>query len=146
MNWKSLIWKELWQRPTAMITSLIAVTFGVTALVAIQNIIVFSEEEIAHRMENLGANVLVLPPTVTLQDYYAADMHGQTMPEEYVTKLALARMTGVENLAPKLCVPATVDSIPFTLTGILPRSEFQKKTAWQGLGFLTNPVGADHKG
>ena len=62
--------------------------------------------------------------------YYGADMHGKTMPEEYVTRLALARMPGVENLAPKLCADASVDSIPITLTGILPRSEFQAKTAW----------------
>lgn len=143
MNLCSLIWKELWQRPTPMLTSLVAVTLGVTALVAIQNITVFSERQIASDMESLGANVLVLPPSITLQDYYAADMHGQTMPEEYVTRLALARMPGVQNLAPKLCVEADVDSIPVTLTGILPRSEFQAKAAWQGLGMITNAVGSD---
>ncbi|QDV14839.1 Macrolide export ATP-binding/permease protein MacB [Rosistilla oblonga] len=143
MQLKSMIWKELWQRPTPMLTSLLAVTLGVTALVAIQNITVFSERKIAGDMESLGANVLVLPPNVSLQDYYSADMHGHTMPEEYVTRLALARMAGVENLAPKLCVAAEVDSIPVTLTGILPRSEFQAKSAWQGLGMLTNAVGTD---
>ncbi len=138
MTLRSLIWKELWQRPTPMLTSLLAVTLGVTALVAIQNITVFSERKIAGDMESLGANVLVLPPSITLQDYYAADMHGQTMPEEYVTRLALARLPGVQNLAPKLCVEASVDTIPVTLTGILPRSEFQAKSAWQGLGLITN--------
>jgi putative ABC transport system permease protein len=143
MKLRHLIWKELWQRPTPMLTSLLAVTLGVTALVAIQNITVFSERKIAGDMESLGANVLVLPPSVTLQDYYGADMHGHTMPEEYVTRLALARLPGVENLAPKLCVGADVDSVPVTLTGILPRSEFQAKAAWQGLGMLGNAVGSD---
>lgn len=143
MKLRNLIWKELWQRPTPLITSLAAVALGVTALVAIQSITVFSEEKIAGDMQSLGANVLVLPTSVSLQDYYAADMHGQTIPEEYVTQLALARMAGVENLAPKLCVAAEVDSIPVTLTGILPRSEFEAKTAWQGMSFLANPVGTD---
>ncbi len=143
MTLRSLIWKELWQRPTPMLTSLLAVTLGVTALVAIQNITVYSEQKIAGDLESLGANVLVLPPTVTLQDYYGADMHGQTMPEEYVTQLALARMPGVQNLAPKLCVEASVDTIPVTLTGILPRSEFEAKSAWQGLNMLSSPVGSD---
>ncbi|APZ96431.1 ABC transporter permease [Fuerstiella marisgermanici] len=143
MKLRNLIWKELWQRPTPLITSLAAVALGVTALVAIQSITVFSEEKIAGDMQSLGANVLVLPTSVSLQDYYAADMHGQTIPEEYVTQLALARMAGVENLAPKLCVAAEVDSIPVTLTGILPRSEFETKTAWQGMSFLANPVGTD---
>ncbi|MBD3675366.1 MAG: ABC transporter permease [Planctomycetaceae bacterium] len=143
MKLRTLIWKELWQRPTTMLTSLLTVTLGVAALVAIQNITVSSERKIAGDMESLGANVLVLPDNVSLQDYYSADMHGQTMPEEYVTRLALARMPGVENLAPKLCVAATVDSIPVTLTGILPRSEFQAKSAWQGLNLIANPVGSD---
>ncbi|WP_145265866.1 ABC transporter permease [Calycomorphotria hydatis] len=142
MNLRSMIWKELWQRPTPMLTSLLAVTLGVTAMVSIQNITVFSEKKIAGDMESLGANVLVLPPAVTLQDYYSADMHGHTMPEEYVSRLALARMPGVENLAPKLCVESNLDSIPVTVTGILPQSEFQAKTAWQGLGLLS-PVGSD---
>ncbi len=143
MKLRSLVWKELWQRPTPMLTSLLAVTLGVTALVAIQNMAVSSEKQIAGEMESLGANVLVLPPKVGLQDYYAADMHGETMPEEFVTRLALAKMPGVQNLAPKLCVPATVDSIPVTLTGILPRAEFQAKAAWQGASLLMNPVGSD---
>ena len=142
MRLRSMIWKELWQRPTPMLTSLLAVTLGVTAMVAIQNIAVFSERKIASDMESLGANVLVLPPSVTLQDYYSADMHGQTMPEEYVSRLALARMPGVENLAPKLCVESDVDSIPVTVTGILPQSEFQAKSAWQGIG-LISAVGTD---
>ena len=111
-------------------------------MVAIQNITVFSEQKIAGDMESLGANVLVLPPAVSLQDYYSADMHGHTMPEEYVSRLALARMPGVENLAPKLCVESDVDSIPVTVTGILPQSEFEAKAAWQGLG-LISPVGTD---
>jgi len=143
MSLRSLIWKELWQRPTPMLTSLLAVTLGVTALVAIQNITVSSERKIAGDMETLGANVLVLPPSVSLQDYYAADMHGETMPEEYVTRLALARMPGVQNLAPKLCVDASVEGEPVTLAGILPRSEFHAKAAWQGLNLLVNPVGSD---
>ncbi len=143
MKLRSMIWKELWRRPTPMLTSLLAVTLGVTAMVAIQNITVFSEQKIAGDMESLGANVLVLPPAVTLQDYYSADMHGHTMPEEFVSRLALARMPGVENLAPKLCVASDVDSIPVTVTGILPQSEFQAKAAWQGLGLIINAVGTD---
>ena len=42
MKLRSMIWKELWQRPTPMLTSLLAVTLGVTAMVAIQNITVLS--------------------------------------------------------------------------------------------------------
>jgi len=143
MKIQHLIWKEMRKRPTPMITSLLAVTLGVMALVAIQNIAVFSQRKIAGDMESLGANVLVLPPNASLQDYYAADMHGETMPEEFVTRLAFAKLPGVENLAPKLCVETSADGQDVTVTGILPRSEYQAKSAWQGLGMFTSAVGSD---
>jgi hypothetical protein len=44
---------------------------------------------------------------VSLQDYYAADLHGEVLPEEYVQRITLSRMEG-DNLSPKLCVPATL--------------------------------------
>ncbi|TWT66383.1 ABC transporter permease [Allorhodopirellula solitaria] len=143
MKIQHLIWKEMRKRPTPMITSLLAVTLGVMALVAIQNIAVFSQKKIAGDMESLGANVLVLPPNASLQDYYAADMHGETMPEEFVTRLAFARLPGVENLAPKLCVETSASGQDVVVTGILPRSEYQAKSAWQGLGMFASDVGSD---
>ena len=40
-----------------------------------------------------------LPEGVTLQDYHAADAHGKSLPEEYVTRITLAKKVGVEELA-----------------------------------------------
>lgn len=82
MRLRTLIWKELWQRPPPMLTSVLAVTLGVTVRVAIRITTVFSEQKIAGDVESLGANVLVLPPAAMMQEYYSADMHGDTMPEE----------------------------------------------------------------
>ena len=143
MRLRNLIWKELRQRPTPMFTGLLTVTLGVTALVAIQHITISSEEKISQDMDTLGANVLVLPNSVSLDDYYSADMHGKTMPEEFVTRLALARLPGVQNLAPKLCLETSAEEHQFILTGILPKSEFQAKSAWQGLNLVANPIGSD---
>lgn len=143
MNLRTLIWKEMRGRATPMLTSLLAVSLGVMALVAIQNLTGASEEQIAGQLETLGANVLVLPRKASLQDYYAADLHGETLPEEYVSKLALARLPGVEHLAPKLCVETKVDDRAVTVTGILPQQEFESKAAWQGLGMLSESIGSD---
>jgi putative ABC transport system permease protein len=114
-----------------MATCLLAVTLGVTALVAIRSVTVFSEQAVSEKLEALGANVLLLPPGVSLQDYYGADLHGATLPEEVATELALANLEGVEQIAPKLCVPAEWHGKEVTLTGILPQSEFQAIAAWQ---------------
>ena len=92
-------------------------------------------------MDSLGANVLVLPKSATLQDYYAADMQGDTIPEEYVTQLAMSDLQGLDNLSPKLSLPVEVAGRTFTLTGILPKSEFQAKASWQGAGIFSRPAG-----
>ena len=141
MNFTTLVWKEIRERPTAMLTGLLTITLGVAALVAIRNVTFFSERAVARELEALGANVLVLPQGVTLQDYYSADLHGQTMPEQHVQQLAFSNLEGVENLAPKLCVPARLNERNVILTGILPQSEFQAKAAWQSANLFSK-----HKG
>ena len=138
MRWTTVLFKELRERPTAVVSALLAVVLGTAALVTIRNISVFSEQKVAQDLEALGANVLLLPKGVTLQDYYAADQHGQTMPEEHGERLALANLQGVENISPKLCVSAALGERNVTLTGILPQSEFRTKAAWQGMQMFSN--------
>lgn len=141
MRLRTLIGKELVERPVPMLTCLLAILLGVSALVAIRTVTVYSEMTVARELDSLGANVLILPKGVTLQDYYAADLHEETLPEEYVERITLSRLEGVDNLSPKLCVPVTLGGRPVTLTGILPKSEFQAKAAWQGAGIFARPIG-----
>ena len=141
MTFTTLVWKEIRERPTAMLTGLLTITLGVAALVAIRNVTFFSEQAVARELQALGANVLVLPQGVTLQDYYSADLHGQTMPEQHVQQLTFSNLEGVENLAPKLCVPARLNERGIILTGILPQSEFQAKAAWQSANLFSKRKG-----
>lgn len=132
MKFTTLVWKEIRERPTAMLTGLLTIILGTAALVAIRNVTFFSDKAVARELKALGANVLVLPQGVTIQDYYAADLHGQTMPEQYVHELAFSNLEGVEHLSPKLCLPTQLKGRGTILTGILPQSEFRGKAAWQG--------------
>jgi putative ABC transport system permease protein len=141
MRLPTLIGKELSERPVPMLTCLLAILLGVTALVAVRTVTVYSELAVARELDSLGANVLILPKGVTLQDYYSADLHGETLPEDYVERITLSRLEGVDNLSPKLCVPATLGDRPVTLTGILPKSEFAAKAAWRGAGIFSRPIG-----
>jgi putative ABC transport system permease protein len=149
MRLRSLAWKEFLHRPLPMITGLVAVILGVAALVSVQTIARSSEARVAAQLERLGANVLVLPRSASLQDYYAADAHGATLPEEYVTRLALSREIGVEGIAPRLSLATQLDGQRVVLTGILPRADFQAKAAWQGVDLLSDglaPIGTKHAG
>jgi len=131
MTLRTIVWKEIWQRPSAVVTCVLAILFGVAALVAIRHITVFSEQEVGRQLQSLGANILVLPQGASLQDYYSADQNGLTLPEERVTEIMMAGLAGVERLSPRLCVPIRLEGQPLTLVGILPQAEFQAKAAWE---------------
>src|SRR5688572_30389566 len=133
MNLRTLVWRELLERPTAMLTGTLAILLGVCALVAIRHVTVFSELEVGRQLESLGANLLVLPKGATLQDYYSADLTEQTLPESHVTSILLANLPGVERLSPRLCTSAKLGERDVTLTGILPQAEFQTKSVWQSV-------------
>ncbi|OHB81317.1 MAG: cell division protein FtsX [Planctomycetes bacterium RBG_16_64_12] len=141
MRLRTLVWRELFERKSQMLTSFLAIFLGITTVVAIKNITFYSEKAVARELDTLGANVLVLPKSVSLQDYYSADMHDEVIPEEYVLRLTLSNIQGVDNLSPKLCVPVNIQEKNFTLTGILPKSEFQAKAAWGGAGIFSRPIG-----
>ncbi len=136
MRLPTLVWKELRERPSAMLTSGLTILLGVAAVVAIRHVTVHAEGEVHRQLVALGANVLILPSEATLQDYYAADQSGKTLPEEHVSEVFFAGLTGVEKVSPKLSVPATFSGQPVILTGILPQSEFKTKVAWQSVSMF----------
>ncbi len=137
MRLRTLVWKELRERPYAMLTSGLAILLGVAALVAIRHLTVHSELEVGRQLATLGANILILPKDASLQSYYAADQNGRTLPEEHVSEVLMAGLTGVEKVSPKLSVPARLGEHDVTLTGILPQSEFQTAATWQSIGLFS---------
>jgi putative ABC transport system permease protein len=141
MRLRTLVLREIFERKSQLLTSFLAILLGITVIVSIKNISHYSEMAVAREMDSLGANVLVLPKSSTLQDYYAADMQGETIPEEYVTTLAMSDLAGLDNISPKLSMPVELQVKTFTLTGILPKSEFQAKAAWSGAGVFSRPIG-----
>src|SRR4030067_1857804 len=105
MRLRTLVLREIFERKSQLLTSFLASLLGITVIVSIKNITYYSEKAVALEMDSLGANVLVLPKSSTLQDYYAADMQSETIPEEYVTRLAMSDLAGLDNLSPKLSMP-----------------------------------------
>lgn len=141
MRLRTLVWREIFERKSQLATSFLAILLGITVIVSIKNITFYSEKAVSREMDSLGANVLILPKSATLQDYYAADMQGDTIPREYIDQLALSNLEGLDNVSPKLSVPVELKGLKFHLTGILPKKEFQAKAAWQGAGIFSRPIG-----
>ncbi len=70
MKLRTLVWRELFERKSQMLTCFLAILVGITLVVASMNVLSYSEKAVAVEMDSLGANVLVLPKSATLQDYY----------------------------------------------------------------------------
>jgi putative ABC transport system permease protein len=138
---KTMVWREVFERKNQLATSLLAILLGIAAIVGIKNVTVYSEKAVARELDALGANILILPKSVSLQGYYTADMQGEVFPEDYVNRLATSGLQGLDNLSPKFSVPVEVAGRRFTLTGILPKNEFAAKTAWMGAGVFARPEG-----
>ncbi len=139
MKLRTIVWREIFERKNQLATSFIAIFLGITAIVAIRNVAYYSQKAVARELDALGANILILPKSATLQDYYSADMQEDDFPEEYVERLMLSDIQGLDNLSPRLSSPVEVAGRSFTLTGILPMNEFKAKAAWQGAGIFARP-------
>ncbi|MBI5059933.1 FtsX-like permease family protein [candidate division KSB1 bacterium] len=141
MNLRTLVWREIFERKNQLATSFMAILLGITVIVSIKNVTFYSEKAVSRELDALGANVLILPKSVSMQDYYSADLQTEEIPEEYVDRLIHSDLEGLDNLSPKLSVPISVRNQHVTLTGILPKEEFAAKAAWEGAGIFSRPQG-----
>ncbi len=139
MQLRTFVWREIFERRNQLATSLLAILLGIAAIVSIKNVTFYSEKAVAGQLDTLGANILVLPKSATMQDYYSADMQDDVFPEEYVLRLTMSNLKGLDNLSPRLSTPVQLGGRTVTLTGILPKQEFQAKAAWQGAGIFARP-------
>ncbi len=136
MNLFTIVWLELGQRKTQLVSGILAITLGIGVIVAIRSISVVSEKAVAVNLDNLGANILVLPQGANVDNYYAADIDAPTLPEEYVERIVTSDLTGVDNLSPKLTRRININGQKLVLTGILPKNELASKPIWQNSGLF----------
>lgn len=132
MKLTELTLKELWHRKSQLVSGLLAITLGIGVIVGIRSFSVVSEKAVAVNLDNLGANIMVLPQAASVDNYYAADIDAPTFPEDYVERLVTSTIQGVDNISPKLTRRVKMeDGNSIVLTGILPKSEIASKPIWQ---------------
>jgi len=136
MRLTDLALKELWHRKSQLVSGLLAIVLGIGAIVGIRSFSVVSEEAVAVNLDNLGANIMVLPQAASVDNYYSADIDAPTFPESYVEKLVTSTIPGVDNISPKLTRRVMVGTESIVLTGILPKSEIASKPIWQQGGLV----------
>lgn len=136
----SIVKHEMLERKHQLFTSFFTIVIGISAIVSINNITHFSEQAISDELSRLGANVLILPKSATVDNYFTADMGTEFLSEEYVGKLLNSSIHGMDNLSPKLSESITINETKFILTGILPKNEMKSKPVWQSGFSLASPA------
>ena len=129
-----LVWTELIHRRSQLISGVLTITLGVAVIVAIHSVTLVSEKAVAINLDNLGANILVLPQGANVDDYYSADIDAPTLPQDYVDRIVTSGLPGVDNLSPKLTRRIQLGKVRIVLTGILPANEIASKPVWQQSG------------
>jgi putative ABC transport system permease protein len=142
MNVYSLVWWELCHRKSQLISGLLAITLGIGVIVGIRSVAVVSEKAVAVNLDNLGANILVLPQGASVDDYYTADIDAPTFPENYVERIVNSTLPGLDNLSPKMTRRVKIGEHNIVLTGILPASEIASKPIWQTAGLIGDDLQA----
>lgn len=137
MSTLRMILREMLERKTQLAMSFVAVTLGIMVIVSIRTISHFSGVAIAEAVDNLGANILILPKETGVDNYYRSDFVGATLPERYVRDITTSDLQGVNNLSPRLLIPGVlIGDRAVNLTGVLPKDEFPKKPDWTTTGNL----------
>jgi len=142
MNILHLVWRELWHRKSRLISGLTTIILGIAVIIGIRTVTTSSEKAVAVKLDNLGANILVLPQGASTDDYYTADIDAPTFPEGYVERIVSSSLQGVDNLSPKLSRRVKIGGSSFVLTGILPANEVAAKPLWQSSGIMGNEIAA----
>ena len=124
------------KRKAQLISGILAITLGIGIIVGIRSISVVSEKAVAINLDNLGANILVLPQGASVDNYYTADIDAPTLSEDYVERIVTSTLPGVDNLSPKLTRRVIVGKEKVVLTGILPKNELASKPIWQTSGLM----------
>ncbi len=135
-TFRTIVFKEIYQRKGRMVSGLLAITLGIGIIVAIQSVTSVSRQVVAKKLDLLGANIMVLPQGATVDDYYSADVDSPTFPEEYVERIATSMIPGVDNMSPKLSRRIEIEGLSVILTGILPANELASKPIWQASGLM----------
>jgi putative ABC transport system permease protein len=131
MNNLKLVLRELFERKAQLAMSFLAILLGITVIVSIQTVTHFSKIAVAQELDNLGANILILPKDATIDNYYRSDFVEAFIPETYVRDILFSDLQGVTNMSPRLVIPdVKVGGKLVNLTGVLPKDEYPQRPAW----------------
>ncbi|MCL2187544.1 MAG: ABC transporter permease [Defluviitaleaceae bacterium] len=125
-----LVWKNLLRRRGRFAFTLLGITIGMAAFVALLSMGDNLRAEVTHQADALGANLIVMAradcPFINLS-VLTGDHLPEAIPREIVFEIAA--IEGVTGAVPYLTVGSSIRQVPVSLVGILP-AEMKRHRGW----------------
>jgi putative ABC transport system permease protein len=120
MNVSNLIIKEIFHRKGNFFFSSLAVTVAVTFFVSFYTTGESSKRETTRLMRDIGYNIRIISKETNMDRFYANGYSDQSMPQDYVEKIANNKGLLFTHLLATLQKPMTLNGTDIILTGIAP--------------------------
>jgi len=130
MNTLKLVLKNIFRRRGRFVFTLLGITIGMAAFVALLSMGDNLRSEVTHQADALGANLIVMAradcPFIHLS-VLTGDHLPESIPRDIVGQIA--EIDGITAAIPYLTVGASIQHTPVTLIGILPQ-EMKQHRGW----------------
>ncbi|UCG55747.1 MAG: FtsX-like permease family protein [Phycisphaerales bacterium] len=116
----NLVVKELWHRKVNFLLAVLAVVTAVAMFIAFFTAGKASERETARLMLDMGYNLRIIAKDTDINQFLLTGLANETMPEEYLEKLASAKGISYNHLLATLQKRITWRGVDVVLTGLAP--------------------------
>jgi putative ABC transport system permease protein len=140
-----LLLREIQHRKLNFLLGLLSVVAAVSLVVAVLTASEASQRETVRLMRDMGFNILVVPRSVDMADFWSDGFAKADMPEDYVDKLAKSKRVRVQHLVARLQKKVEWRRRPVLLTGVLPEVQMRYRATKSPMG-LTIPKGTVYVG
>jgi putative ABC transport system permease protein len=112
--------KEIAHRKLNFLLGFVSVVAAVALLVAVLTMSGASQRETTRLMRDMGFNIMIVPKSTDMADFWSEDFGKEEMPEDYVHKLADLKALMIRHLVATLQKKVTWRDRKVLLTGVLP--------------------------
>jgi len=121
MNVLKLVSKNLLRRKSRFVFTLLGITIGMAAFVALLSMGDNLRSEVAQQADDLGADIIVMG-RVDCPFIHRAVLAGEQLPESVPREIVgqIAAIDGITAAIPYLTLGTSIQDVPVTLVGILP--------------------------
>ncbi len=127
MKISNIVFKELQERKSRLITCILVIVLSTAIIVSLQLITNASKKAVTKLMRNLGPNIFILPRLLSVNNFYTANYNKAEMPESYLYKLAGSGLLKKEAIKAQLSSRIKLENHHAIISGTTGRNDLEKQ-------------------